>query len=71
MRLIIIRIENNSHSQINKGKEKDKMKKVTIISLFVSLIVSSFAIANEVNIFNARHYKADNELYRKFTNNIK
>ena len=38
------------------------MKKVTIISLFVSLIVSSFAIANEVNIFNARHYKADNEL---------
>ena len=44
------------------------MKKVTIISLFVSLIVSSFAIANEVNIFNARHYKADNELYSKFTN---
>ena len=44
------------------------MKKVTIISLFVSLIVSSFAIATEVNIFNARHYKADNELYSKFTN---
>ena len=44
------------------------MKKVTIISLFVSLIVSSFAAANEVNIFNARHYKADNELYSKFTN---
>ena len=44
------------------------MKKVTIISLFVSLIVSSFAFANEVNIFNARHYKADNELYSKFTN---
>ena len=44
------------------------MKKATIISLFVSLIVSSFAIANEVNIFNARHYKADNELYSKFTN---
>ena len=46
------------------------MKKVTIISLFVSLLVSSFAIANEVNIFNARHYKADNELYSKFTNKI-
>ena len=30
------------------------MKKVTIISLFVSLIVSSFEIANEVNIFNER-----------------
>ena len=44
------------------------MKKVTIISLFVSLIVSSFAVANEVNIFNARHYKADKELYSKFTN---
>ena len=43
------------------------MKKVTIISLFISLIVSSFANANEVNIFNARHYKADNELYSKFT----
>ena len=44
------------------------MKKVPIISLFVSLIISSYAIANEVNIFNARHYKADNELYSKFTN---
>ena len=44
------------------------MKKVTIISLFVSLIASSFAFGNEVNIFNARHYKADNELYSKFTN---
>ena len=27
-----------------------------------------FAIADEVNIFNARHYKADGELYAKFTN---
>tara|TARA_A200000113_G_scaffold141587_1_gene127158 strand:+ start:224 stop:499 length:276 start_codon:yes stop_codon:yes gene_type:complete len=43
------------------------MKKVTIVSLFVSLIATSFAIANEVNIFNARHYKADKELYSKFT----
>jgi len=33
----------------------------------VSLIISTFAIANEVNIFNARHYKADAELYGKFT----
>ena len=32
------------------------------------MIASSFAIANEVNVFNARHYKADSELYSKFTN---
>ena len=43
------------------------MKKVTLLALFTSLIVSSFVTANEVNIFNARHYKADNELYSKFT----
>ena len=35
------------------------MKKITIIALISSLLVSTFAIANEVNIFNARHYKAD------------
>ena len=28
MRLIIIRSANNSHSQINKGKERDTMKKI-------------------------------------------
>ena len=33
----------------------------------MSLCVSAFAVANEVNIFNARHYKADSELYSKFT----
>ena len=43
------------------------MKKVTLLALYASLIVSSFVTANEVNIFNARHYKADNELYNKFT----
>ena len=43
------------------------MKKISILSLILSLIVSTFAIANEVNIFNARHYKADAELYGKFT----
>ena len=43
------------------------MKKAITLGLFVSLIVSTFAIANEVNIFNARHYKADKELYSKFT----
>ena len=44
------------------------MKKIIIFSLFVSLFVSSVVMANEVNIFNARHYKADGELYSKFTN---
>ena len=34
----------------------------------MSLCVSAIAVANEVNIFNARHYKADSELYSKFTN---
>jgi len=43
------------------------MKKISIIALISSLLVSTFAIANEVNIFNARHYKADAELYGKFT----
>ena len=43
------------------------MKKITNLALILSLFVSTFAIANEVNIFNARHYKADAELYSKFT----
>jgi len=44
------------------------MKRVSIFALIISLFVSTFAIANEVNVFNARHYKADAELYSKFTN---
>ena len=44
------------------------MRKITIIALVFSVFASSIAIANEVNIFNARHYKADAELYGKFTN---
>ena len=43
------------------------MKKITILALITSLFMTTFAIANEVNIFNARHYKADAELYGKFT----
>ena len=66
MRLIIIRIENNSHSQININIKGD-MRKISIIALVFSVFVSSIAIANEVNIFNARHYKADADLYGKFT----
>ena len=44
------------------------MKKISIFALFVSLFASSVLMASEVNIFNARHYKADGELYSKFTN---
>ena len=39
------------------------MRKITILSFDLSLVVSTFAISSEVNIFNARHYKADAELY--------
>ncbi len=44
------------------------MKKITTLALIISLFASAFAIASEVNIFNARHYKADGDLYAKFTN---
>ena len=43
------------------------MRKISISALIVSLFISTFTIAAEVNIFNARHYKADAELYGKFT----
>ena len=44
------------------------MRRLSIFALITSLLLSTFAIANEVNVFNARHYKADAELYSKFTN---
>ena len=43
------------------------MRKIGIVSI-LALFISSFTIAAEVNVFNARHYKADAELYSKFTN---
>ena len=43
------------------------MKKISIITLIASLFVSTFAIANEVNVFSARHYDSDIQLYDKFT----
>ena len=42
------------------------MKQIVNLALVISLFVSTFAIAAEVNIFNARHYKADADLYGKF-----
>ena len=44
------------------------MKKVTIISLFVSLIVSSFAIANEVNILSKWRITSTFELLSNIEN---
>ena len=38
------------------------MRKISIITLVFSVIASSLAIANEVNVFNARQYKADSDL---------
>ena len=42
------------------------MKKITLIALFASLI-ANFTFAAEVNIFSARHYDSDIQLYEKFT----
>ena len=44
------------------------MKKLSILTLILSLFSATFVAGAEVNIFNARHYKADSELYSKFTN---
>ena len=66
MRLIIIRIENNSHSQINKGKEKDIMKKIAILGIILTFF-TNLSFAAEVNVFSARHYDSDIQLYKKFT----
>ena len=44
------------------------MRNISIFALIASLFASSVVMANEVNVFNARHYKADGELYSKFTN---
>ena len=41
------------------------MRKITISAFLISLFATTL-LANEVNIFNARHYKADAELYGKF-----
>ena len=42
------------------------MKKLSIITLYFSIIINS-VFANEVNVFSARHYDSDVQLYEKFT----
>jgi iron(III) transport system substrate-binding protein len=49
-------------------KNGEIMRNISIFALIASLFTSSVVMANEVNVFNARHYKADAELYNKFTN---
>ena len=42
------------------------MKRLSIISILLAFI-SSYALAAEVNVFSARHYDSDIQLYEKFT----
>ena len=42
------------------------MKKILLTVLLLSLF-KTFALANEVNVFSARHYDSDIQLYEKFT----
>ena len=43
------------------------MKKTVIISYLFLLSFAGSLFANEVNIFSARHYDSDVQLYEKFT----
>jgi iron(III) transport system substrate-binding protein len=42
------------------------MKKISIFAVFFTLIFNS-TFANEINVFSARHYDSDIQLYEKFT----
>ena len=42
------------------------MKKITIIAFFITLF-ANMTFAAEVNVFSARHYDSDIQLYEKFT----
>ena len=65
MRIVLILIKNHAEN-IKNGEYMRNI--ISTFALVLSIIASSFAIAQEVNVFNARHYKADSELYSKFTN---
>ena len=38
-----------------------------IVGLVTTLLIANSVFANEVNIFSARHYDSDVQLYQKFT----
>ena len=42
------------------------MKNLSILSILLAFI-ANIAIAAEVNVFSARHYDSDTQLYQKFT----
>ena len=42
------------------------MKKITIITILIAFF-ANIAFATEVNVFSARHYDSDVQLYEKFT----
>ena len=42
------------------------MKKISFIGI-VLVFFAKFSFANEVNVFSARHYDSDIQLYQKFT----
>ena len=44
-----------------------KMRKIVILVTTLITILSGVSFANEVNIFSARHYDSDVQLYKKFT----
>ena len=43
------------------------MRKITLITYLFLFALTSSLLANEVNIFSARHYDSDVQLYEKFT----
>ena len=43
------------------------MKKITLIAYALLFAFTNSLFANEVNIFSARHYDSDVQLYEKFT----
>jgi len=60
--MIIVTILNKKINQL----KKETMKKLTIIGLFMAL-TANITFAAEVNVFSARHYDSDVQLYEKFT----
>ena len=44
-----------------------KVVGLSIVGLVTTLLVANSVFANEVNIFSARHYDSDVQLYEKFT----
>ena len=42
------------------------MKRISLIAIIL-VFFAKFSFANEVNVFSARHYDSDIQLYQKFT----